>query len=97
MTGVVSSSMSGTRVSGFRKSLIGNNEKATTYARNEISGDFSVFLVCPRLVYHDLRFRLVYLILISGIYCITDVEIEQIGSLTNKVLKTSVISKKGYK
>ncbi len=39
MTGVVSSSMSGTRVSGFRQSLIGNNEKAKTYARDEIKGE----------------------------------------------------------
>jgi hypothetical protein len=38
MTGVVSSSMSGTRVSAFRQALIGNNEKAKTLPRNEISG-----------------------------------------------------------
>ena len=43
MTSVVSSSMSGTRVSGFRDALIGNNEKAKTYARNEISG-FIIFV-----------------------------------------------------
>ena len=38
MTDVTSSSLSGTRVSGFRKALVGNNEVATTYARKEISG-----------------------------------------------------------
>jgi hypothetical protein len=30
--------MSGTRVSAFRQALIGNNERAKKFARNEISG-----------------------------------------------------------
>lgn len=38
LTGVVSSSMSGTRVSGFREALFGNNERAKTLPRNEIKG-----------------------------------------------------------
>ncbi len=86
MTGVVSSSMSGTRVSGFREAIFGSNEKAKTLPRNEIGGEHAREIKIDKTIFFY-----------NFVFCSSDSEIEQISGLTDKLLKNSAIAKKGYK
>ena len=54
LTDVASSSMAGTRVSGFREALVGNQERAKSFARSAVSGDHvaAAPIAAPRPFHH---------------------------------------------